>query len=578
MRRMLTILSFCVALLLISYAGYRGYRAWKNNHLMRLGHAFLAKSDSRNAVLAMQQLLRSDPNNLEATRMMAEITDASRSPSALLWRSRVVELDPHSFPDRIALAQTALAMRDYASATNALERVDPADKKTATYHNLAGEVAAAANQLAEAENHFLEASRIEPQNPSPQLNLAVVRLHGTNTSDTVEARSVLQRLAANPTNSVLRCQALRELTMDAAFHKRVDAALALSKQLMQETNSLFTDRILRLEMLLEARDAEFKPALANSQREAAADPSKIYELATWQMANSSPGETLNWLRSLPLKTQTNQPTTLMITECYLGAKDWHGLNSWLDKQDWGELEFIRHAYMSRALRGLELNDTAKTEWEQALSSAGGQKRSLVMLLGLSTNPDNVALSGEKQSFIMLLRLAAQWKWTNEGEDLLWTIVTRYPQERWAEQALTQLLFANGQTRSMMRLFSQDLKRTPSDLKAKNNLAFTAMLLDAKEFKPFDLAREVYQQAPTNASYASTYAYSLYLQGKKAEALKVMQQIPPKDLESPYRAGYYGLILNATGKPTEARVYLDRTSKVLLLPEERKLFDEARTGI
>ena len=51
--------------------------------------------------------------------------------------------------------------------------------------------------------------------------------------------------------------------------------------------------------------------------------------------------------------------------------------------------------MSRAFRGLELPDTAKTEWEQALKSANNQKQSLVMLL----------------------RLAAQWKWVSEGEDL-----------------------------------------------------------------------------------------------------------------------------------------------------------------
>jgi len=555
MRKLFIILLCCVAVLLAGYAGYRGYRVWKNKHLMTLSHEFLAKSDTRNAVLSVQEVLRSDPNNLDATRMMAQLAEASRLPNALLWRSRVVELAPHSLQDRLALAQTALTMRDYATATNALEGVDTADKETAAFHNIAGAVAAAANKLPEAEIHFLEASRKEPQNPAPQLNLAVVRLHGTNTLDLEEARIVLQRLASNPTNSGLRCQALRELTLDAMGHKHEDAGLSLSKQLLQETNSAFTDRIMRLEVLLETKNADFKPALANFQREAATNQSKIYELATWEMAKTSPADALAWLRSLPMNTQTNQPATLLVAECYTATKDWRGLHAWLEKQHWAELEFVRHAFMTRALRGQELADTAKTEWEQALKSANSQKQSLVMLL----------------------RLAAQWNWVNEGEDLLQTIVNRYPQEKWAAQALTQTLFKGGQTRSLMQLFKQELTRTPSDLSAKNNLAMTAMLLDAKELKPHDLAREVYQQAPTNSSFAATYAFSLYLQGKKAEALKVMQQIKPKDLESPSIAGYYGIILKATGGGANAGVYLDKASKAALLPEERKLFAQAKAG-
>ena len=106
---------------------------------------------------------------------------------------------------------------------------------------------------------------------------------------------------------------------------------------------------------------------------------------------------------------------------------------------------------------------------------------------------------------------------------------------------------------------------------------TALLLDAQELKPRDLALEVYQKAPTNSSYASTYAFSLHLQKKDAEALKVMQMLSSKALEDPSIAGYYGLILKATGNPDKAKVYLQWASKAKLLPEEKKLFDSAKTG-
>ena len=120
MRKLFIVLLCCVAVLLAGYVGYRGYKVGKNKHLMSLAHGFLAKADARNALLSVQAVLRSDPVNLDATKMMAQLADASRSPAALMWRSRVVELAPHSLDDRLALAQTALVQRDYASATNAL--------------------------------------------------------------------------------------------------------------------------------------------------------------------------------------------------------------------------------------------------------------------------------------------------------------------------------------------------------------------------------------------------------------------------------------------------------------------------
>ncbi len=93
-----------------------------------------------------------------------------------------------------------------------------------------------------------------------------------------------------------------------------------------------------------------------------------------------------------------------------------------------------------------------------------------------------------------------------------------------------------------------------------------------------MAQEVYDSSPTNADYASTYAFSLYLQGKNADGLKAMQQLNPKDLETPSIAGYYGLLLKANGNKTEAKKYLNLAFKGNLLPEEQKLFGDAGVGL
>jgi hypothetical protein len=216
---------------------------------------------------------------------------------------------------------------------------------------------------------------------------------------------------------------------------------------------------------------------------------------------------------------------------------------------------MRHAYLAYALRGQDLVAAAKAEWRQARELAGNQ----AVKLG------------------MLLQSAARWNWNTEAEEILWAIVNQYPENQMAFQTLAQILYNSGRTRPLLSLYTLQAKRKPGDLSAKNNLAMTAFLLNAQELKPHDLAHDIYQKAATNAAYTSTYAFSLHLQKKDAEALKVIQQLKPKALEDPGIAGYYGLILKATGNQAKALTYLDWAFKGQLLPEEKKLFEQARSG-
>jgi len=536
------------------YGAYRGYVSWRQHQLVKQARVFSAKSDPKNALLCLQRALRAKPGDVEASRLMADLMEAGRSPSALLWRSRVVELNPQSLQDRIALAQTALTMRDLATATNALEGVAEADKKTASYHNVAGAATAAGNRFAEAEVHFFEAARLEPTNLVFRVNLAVLQLQATNDTKQAAARAVLNQLRANP---VMHCRALRELAADALRYKQSDTALTLSRELVQQTNSVFRDRLLRLTVLKETKSPEFTSALTGFQREAGVDPGKVYELTMWQIANAAVPQALTWLQGLPLETRTNQPVALLTANCQTMLKDWAGMLISLDEaQNWGELEFVRFAFRARALRGQNLDPAAKAEWERALMAAGTRRENLVMLL----------------------RLAAQWNWPTEGEGILWTIVNRYPGEKWAPRALSDVLMAEGRTRSLMMLYSQLVRTTPSDLAAKNNLAVTALLLNASEMRPHDLAREVYEKASTNAYYASTYAFSLHLQDKNAEALKIFGKLKPQELEDPALAAYYGMVLRANGQGAQAKKYLELAAKARLLPEERKLIDKAKAGM
>jgi Flp pilus assembly protein TadD len=541
-------LSFTL-LLLLGYAGYLSYSKSKEARLMDMAHRFMAQSDKRNATLSLLEVLHIDPRNVEATRLMADLAESDRQANALLWRNRVVQLDPNSSTDRIALASAALMAGDFALATNSLAQVGPAYQKTASYQNDAGVLAITTHQPALAEAYFREAALLDPRNATPQLNYAVLQLHSTNLAAVADARKELAKLAAG-TNGDFRSQALRELTADAYVHGQFDTALRLSQRLLTETNSQFSDRILQLDILKRTDSSNFATTLDVFQTGAGNDPARIFELADWEIKNISPGQTLSWMGRLPLATQTNQPVALLSAECRMLQHDWRGLGDTLKTQYWGNLDFVRHAFEARAFEGRQSPDGKTAEWQKALQFAGNGLKNLTVLLQLSS----------------------EWNWSAEKEDLLWQIVRDYPAEKWASSALMNDLVVGGRTQSLMMLSARQLQQDPSDIQAKNNLAMTALLLNAREQKPFNLAREVYEANPTNISFASTYAFSLYRQNKSPEALKIFQQFSPKDFADPEVAGYYGLVLQATGHSRRAKILLDKAAQArILLPEERKLF-------
>ncbi|HEU5396378.1 MAG TPA: tetratricopeptide repeat protein, partial [Verrucomicrobiae bacterium] len=294
MRKSIIILSICTVVLLLGYCSFRGYEVWKQNHWMTLAKEFAAKGDGRDEYLCLQQVLRTSPKNVEACRLMANVTEAAHSPEALAWRQRVLDLNPDSLDDRLALARSAVIFRDYAMATNTLAGIDAAGRATAGYYNVAGALAIAQNRLAEAEADFRQAVQLDPTNPLPKLNLAIVQLHGHNPQDMAQARLVLQQISQTSTNLIIRSQAERELISDALQRKDNETALALSQKLARQNYALFTDKLLRLEVLDKTGNGAYPTEFAAVKREAAGQPQDLSALVIWLMERHQPGEALAW--------------------------------------------------------------------------------------------------------------------------------------------------------------------------------------------------------------------------------------------------------------------------------------------
>src|SRR5205807_2583190 len=102
-------------------------------------------------------------------------------------------------------------------------------------------------------------------------------------------------------------------------------------------------------------------------------------------------------KSLPLTTTQKWPAAAAVAEIYVRLKDWRRLETSLKAANWGEYDFVRHAYLARALQEQDQLSAREHEWAAALKGA----------------------SSRSESGMLLLRILAEWRWEPEMVDLLW---------------------------------------------------------------------------------------------------------------------------------------------------------------
>jgi predicted Zn-dependent protease len=119
---------------------------------------------------------------------------------------------------------------------------------------------------------------------------------------------------------------------------------------------------------------------------------------------------------------------------------------------------------------------------------------------------------------------------------------------------------------------------PDNLHVKNNFATTSFLLKQGLPRAHEVAKEIYQQQPTNPIICSTFAYSLHLQGRNQEAVEVVSKLAPGDRENPAFAVYFAAIYIQNGQTNEAYHCLALSQKADLLAEEKSLAEEIRKAM
>lgn len=543
-----------VVFIALCWGGFRFYRHWQEGHLVRRAVGFMAGGDLKTASLNARRAMQLNPENAEATRIVAQIAEKSGDRTALEWRKKVLELNPGSADDALALVRCALWFGDFGIAERTLKGIEASAGQKAEFHAASGRLAEMKKDSAAAESHWAKAVELAPNDAGYRFQLALTRLSLPDGSKRQEAITVLEQLRSDPAE---RVAATRTLIIDGiAHHGDPQRSRDLAKELQDYPDSFFSDRIMYLEILRQMHDPAYEPYLARLKGEVPGKASDLAALISWMIRNQMNAEALEFTQSVPAENMAKWPVPLAVAEARAQMKDWPELERLTRDTNWGGYDFLRRAYLARALRGAGKQLAA----EQELAAA--QKEA-------AANP---------QMLSMLTQTIADWGWQNDAVEMLW-VLTKNPETRMdALQTLYDHYTKIADTSGLYRTLTKFAEINPRDNALQNNLAQVSLLLGADLEHARKVAAELTAREPANAAYQSTYAFALLSKGDVKGALQVMDGMKEEQLRDPSVATYYGLVLAAAGQKEKARSFLERSVQANLLPEEKALVAKAESSL
>lgn len=546
-------LIFSILLLAIIFPavrfGPRVYSRWEQHRLTAQARELLQNGDYKRASICLRQAIELNPSNVQATRLFAELAEKAGKTEAVSLRERVSLLAPDSFDDAYAWASSALRFGDTSRVQEAVAIMQRTGANRGGYHEILARIALNSGKLVEARSQFAEALKAEPQNEMFQLEAATMDIQSGDPAIQQQARQSLERLRSVPER---RINALRTLIAAYATRGGIAAALPLAKELATDPKATIQDKLIYLSVLHGYQSQGFANYLSELQESVKASPSDAALLVTWLNGHRLAMLSHEWVARLPQEMTSKPPLALKLAETYILVSDWNGLQALASSSNWGDLEYMRLAFLSLALSKKGDVQGSDTQWKAAIAATAKRPERLGAL--------------EKTS--------AAWHWDARLEDLRWFIAknSKHPEE--ALKSLADRYRRAQDTRNLHRVISSLLELDPKNTVMKNNWAMLSLLLHTDMDQAAQAAQELYEAHPTDPHVAATYGFALYMTNRTDDALEVMRKLPRDQLRVPAIAGYYGVMLAAIRDP-EAMEFLDLAKGQKLLPEEEQVFAKAR---
>jgi hypothetical protein len=326
----------------------------------------------------------------------------------------------------------------------------------------------------------------------------------------------------------------------------------------------FGDYLLCLNFYRKLDQKKFRLVLDRVKPFAARDPSNLASLIDWMNQNGLAGDVVKWIDKLPQSQLSSTQTSVAVADAYASTKNWSRLKRWTSTPataGWGDSDYLRLAYQAIATRqSRSRSGTPGTEFETRWRSA-----------------EQLA-SEQPERELALARLASKWEFENESEELWQRVAENPPMRREALEELRRLYRAKNETAKLYDVLQRLHETSPNEAPITADLARLGLNLGQNMERSQQLAKEAYDRAPNEVNCALTYAFSLSRLGRNADALAIIQNLPPDQLHDPHAAVYVALLLAEAGQIEPARDYIAAADDEKIYPEEKKLLDEAKTKL
>jgi Flp pilus assembly protein TadD len=528
------------------------YKEWREKRFNQLARQFFEAEDFENAMLTTRKNLRYNQNNLDAWRLGVEISEKQNRPDAVFYQKRLAELEP-TLSNQLKLIRLATRFRQYREADLAISRVVPEAANSAEFHELAAQASLRMGNAVQARYHLMSLVALSPDDRKARLDLAQLRLNDAAPDLRPSIRAEIRAIADDPAH---RHRALGLLVRDSVRHGEAAEALELANLLRADPGLPLAASAVVADALLRFDEANFGPYVDGLQLRAGTDPLQVGIVAEFLVALGETARVRNWIESLPVEVTRDERIQLQYAAALAKEESWQKLEEYLRPARWATRDYFRQAILAFAQRNLGKQREFEETWRSTLVAVGN-------------NPEDLAT---------LLAQVTVWNWNSERIEVLWRIFQINPRDERTQQQLIAHERAAGNTPNLNRLFSRLIESNPADAAAKNNLAYTSLLLNTNLTRAHALAREAHQAEPHNPYFLTTYAFSLLRQGKPAEGLALIDRLDPVQLTQPERIILRSALLQAAGQPEEAAIMLNTVTGAGMLPEERRLLAETRAAV
>jgi predicted Zn-dependent protease len=545
------IAGFALGLLVLT-VGPKVVNTWRESRWLRQAEANLKQGNFNGANDAAQQALQINHDSLPAYQILAEATEKQNRAETVVWRAEIARLRPRDIDSQLNLASAALRFGQLDAARKALESVPKENRESAPYHIVTGWLARAQGDEAGQERHFAAALAKEPGNETYQYNLAAVRIKSPDPQKNAEARATLEQLVKS---APFRAGSLRALLNDAIHHSNLGAADRFAQELQLSPQVTFSDDLLCLDFYKKLDQKKLVVLLEKVKPLAARQPDDLAALMEWMNSNGMSAEVLRWTEKLPPEKTANAPPAIEVAAAFTAQKNWSRLRRWTKGGNWGDSEYLRLAYQAFA-KQQSRQDGADAEsaslWHDAERTC-------------EENPERE---------IRLARLASKWNLPNQAEQL-WLRVAHNPLSR--REALDALFGIYRASNDLPNLYLTAMRlheTSPEEPLIAAEYARLSIILDRNPSEGQHVAKQAFDQAPTEPPCVVAQALSLNSQGRTSDGIAVLQKLAPEKLHDPRVALYLAVLLLNDGKADAAHEFIDAANSGFVFPEERKLLQEA----